>query len=101
MEVVPHKNNFDIRPGIWLIFGENLMKMHEHCFTWHGPDGKQARLDYFLITTDLCPYVTHNDIVHAYKSDHSMIDVFFKFIDQERGKGKNSLLHDEKCINIQ
>ena len=84
---------------IWRETHEN-----EHRFTWHGPNGKQARLDYFLLTTDLCPYVTHNDIGYAYKSDHSMIDVFFKFIDQERGKGSwkfnNSLLHDEEYINI-
>ena len=57
-----------------------------------------ARLDFFLISDALFPYVTHTKIEPGYRSDHSMnsITVDFDRVKQGRGfwKFNNSLLKD-------
>jgi exonuclease III len=50
-------------------------KMHteERRFTWHGPNRKQGRLDYFLISSDLEGFIKRSEIGLSYRSDHSPI----------------------------
>ena len=76
----------------------------EKKFTWHGPNLKQARLDYFLISSDLVNYVKNCEIGISYRSDHSPVSLLINFVDQPRGRGtwkfNNSLLSDPEYINI-
>ena len=65
----------------------------------------QCRLDYFLVSQDLCRLATSCKIVHAAETDHSEILIHFKkdTANQRKGPGfwkfNNSLLKDEKYIN--
>ena len=75
-------------------------------FTWRNKSFKiQCRLNYFLVSQDLCRLVTSCKIVHAAKTDHSEILIHFKneIANQRKGPGfwkfNNSLLKDEKYIN--
>ena len=67
-------------------------------FTWRGPGLKQSRLDYFLISSDLEPFVKNVDMDISYRSDHSPVYLTLQFYNQIKGKGtwkfNNSLLHD-------
>ena len=73
-------------------------------FTWHGPHGKQARLDYFLISTSLQVFTVNADIGYAYRSDHSPVEISFKYVEQSRGRGSwkfnNSLLYDKEYVQL-
>lgn len=73
-------------------------------FTWHGPQSKQARLDYFLVSSSLQLFTVNADIRYAYRSDHSPVEVSFKYVDQPRGKGSwkfnNSLLYDREYVQL-
>ena len=73
-------------------------------FTWHGPNKKQARLDYFLISSDLSPLIKSSDIGIAHRSDHSPISLNLKLVEQPRGRGtwkfNNSLLSDTQYVEI-
>ena len=84
---------------VWRVFHPDAFH-----FTWHGPYKKQARLDYFLISSDLEPYVTNTKITAAYRSDHSPIELSLHFVNQVRGSGtwkfNNSLLNDEHYANL-
>ena len=69
-------------------------------YSWHkaGTSLKQARLDYFLISTDLSSFVESTAIRPGYRTDHSLILTYFTFVKQNRGRGtwkfNNSLLYD-------
>ena len=52
-------------------------------YTWAGPNYKHRRLDYFLISSDLVRCVQEKNIEIRYKSDHNLISVTLKFVDQE------------------
>ena len=75
-------------------------------FTWRNKSFKiQCRLDYFLVSKDLCRLATSCKIVHEDETDHSEILIHFKNegANQRKGPGfwkfNNSLLKDEKYIN--
>ena len=75
-------------------------------FTWRNKSFKiQCRLDYFLVSQDLCRLATSCKIIHAAETDHSEILIHFKNenANQRKGPGfwkfNNSLLRDEKYIN--
>ena len=63
---------------------------------------KQARLDFFLVSSDFMPFVDSVDIKPAYKSDHSMVVLSCKFTEFIRGRGvwkfNNSLLRDHTYV---
>ena len=84
---------------IWREKNENHRR-----YTWAGPNSKQSRLDYFLISSDLVQYVQETNIEIRYKSDHNPISVTLKFVDQERGRGNwkfnNSLLRDTEYVEL-
>ena len=81
---------------------------HETKFTWfkkdpvHGP--KSARLDFFLISSSLSPYVTKSNIHHAILTDHSFVSLTIDFSHFQRGRGffkfYNSLLKDVEFVDI-
>ena len=67
-------------------------------YTWRntGDIIKQARLDYFLISRSLIPFVSDENILPGYRTDHSMITLKLDIQRQTKGKGffkvNNSLL---------
>ena len=42
-------------------------------YTWRGPGQKQARLDYFLTSSNLQQFIPESDIGVPYRSDHSPV----------------------------
>ena len=73
-------------------------------FSWRGPNKKQARLDYFLVTSDLQPTISNCDIEVAYRSDHSPISLSVQFNTHGKGSGtwkfNNALLYDKEYIAL-
>ena len=73
-------------------------------YSWRGPHKKQARLDYFLTSSDFQAFITEADIDVAYRSDHSPVYIELNFSEHWRGKGtwkfNNSLLNYKEYINI-
>ncbi|CAG2230507.1 unnamed protein product [Mytilus edulis] len=71
-------------------------------YSWRGPNHKQSRLDYFMITSDIEAFVVSSDIGISYRSDHSPVLINLKFSSQIRGKGtwkfNNSLLRETEFI---
>ena len=61
-------------------------------------------MDFFLISKELVTVVENSNIRHGYRSDHSLIDLFLKFGDHEKGRGfwsfNNSLLKDTELIEL-
>ena len=103
-KVIEMKNCLDL-VDIWRANNPNDKR-----YTWRGPNLKQSRLNYFLISTDFEPDVKKVDIDTSYRSDHSPVYLTLQFYNQTKGKGtwkfNNSLLHDKdyvieikKCIN--
>ena len=83
-----------------------------HSYTWSAYSNlKQARLDYFLVSTDLAGLVESVQTCAGYCTDHSLVVMNMIFTHQERGRGfwkfNNSLLSDpayliqlvKDCIN--
>lgn len=67
-------------------------------YTWRKPNPlKQARLDFFLISTSLITQVKKCDILTSFRSDHSPIMLVLKLNEFKHGKGlwkfNNSLLN--------
>ena len=68
-------------------------------YTWSAYSNlKQARLDYFLVSTDLAALVESIQTCAGYRTDHSLAVMNMIFTHQERGRGfwkfNNSLLSD-------
>ena len=73
-------------------------------FTWRQNSlGIYSRLDYWLISSILCPTVYSTDIRPALKCDHNAISLKLKISSSARGKGywkiNNALLLDETFKN--
>ena len=80
------------------------MASHMKRYTWRGQRQKQARLDYFLISSNLQTLIPESDIGVAYMSDHSPVYLLFQLNEHVRDKGtwkfSNFLLRDEEYIQI-
>ena len=91
---------FEIMDSLDLIDIYRSFYEDKRWFTWRKPGMhlKQARLEYFLISSDWANYVEHTTIKPGYRSDHSLILSHFTFKNHERGRGfwkfNNSLLYD-------
>lgn len=63
----------------------------------------QSRIDYFLLSTSLKPFVTYIGYSQTSKSDHSIVNLLLDFNCQEKGPGSwvlnNSVLIDEDYQN--
>ena len=75
-------------------------------FTWRvgNPIVKQARLDMFIISSNLEGYVVGCGIQPGYRSDHSIVTLNIDYTTQVRGRGlfkfNVSLLRDLEYVNI-
>ena len=74
-------------------------------YSWRQFGGlKRARLDFFLISTTLLPFVEKTDILPGIYSDHSMPMLEIDFSRFQRGKGffkfNNSLINDPEYIKL-
>ena len=77
----------------------------EQRFTWRKfRDNKMARLDYFLISSSLLPYVQDSGMFSGSFSDHSGIFLDIDFARFQRGRGfwkfNSSLLKDREYVDI-
>ena len=78
---------------------------NDRTYSWRKyRDNKQARLDYFLISSSLVPYVQKVDILPGIYSDHSVILMDIDFSRFVRGRGfwklNTSLLKQKEYIEI-
>ena len=48
-------------------------------YTWRGPNEKQSRLDYFLVSSDIEYFIQSSDIGLSYRSDHNPVSIVQKF----------------------
>ena len=76
-------------------------------FSWHQKGSnphKFARLDFFLISRTLFPFITKTNINAGIQSDHSIISIKIDFSKFIRGRGfwklNNSLLKDPSYIKV-
>ena len=78
----------------------------KRCYSWRRFNSlQQGRLDYFIVSESLLPFINGTDIVSGYRSDHCIVTLFLK---NEEMKGKNrsfwkfnnSLLYDKNYVNL-
>ena len=76
-------------------------------YTWIGKSTnpkKYARLDFFLISNSLFPFISKASIEPGILSDHSLPGIEIDFRKFQRGRGfwklNNSLLRDEKYVDL-
>ena len=74
-------------------------------YTWSAHSNlKQARLDYFLVSTDLAGLVESIQTSAGYRTDHSLVVMHMIFTHQERGRGfwkcNHSLLSDTAYVKL-
>ena len=66
------------------------------------PIVKQARLDYFIASDTLVPFITQASIVSGYRTDHSMVTMTLQLNEEQKGTGffkfNCSLLRDDEYI---
>ena len=77
----------------------------EKTFSWHQfNQNKHARLDYFLVSSSLLPYIQNTSIIPGICSDHSPIVLDVDFSKFMRGRGfwkfNNSLLKDPDYVKL-
>ena len=94
LEIMEDINIIDI----WREINPELLR-----YTWRRTRPlQQSRLDFFLISETLIPFVKDTKIIHGYRSDHSFIAVDFKFKKEDKNsnfwKFNSSLLKETNCI---
>ena len=78
----------------------------EKGFTWRrlNPEKKQARLDFFLVSSENFQYCYDCNVLPGYRTDHSAIMLKLKLNQNEKGRSywkfNNSLLRDSEYIKI-
>ena len=64
---------------------------------------QQSRLDFFLISDTLLPYIKDSRILNGYRSDHSFVSIDLEFKKEERRRNfwkfNSSLLKETDCVN--
>ena len=65
--------------GIYFFFNNKMLR-----YTWRGPNKKQSRLDYFLVSSDIEYFVQSSAIGLSYRSDHNPVSIVLKFLNQTR-----------------
>ena len=81
------------------------MHPDDRTYTWTKFNGKkQSRLDFFLVSSSLMPFVQTSSIVPGFCSDHSAIELEMDFSKLSRWKGfwkfNASLLGDQKYRDL-
>ena len=76
-------------------------------FTWHSLRRgvlKQARLDYFLVSSDVIDFVQSIETLAGYRTDHSLVIINLALSQQQRGRGywkfNNSHLYDMEYVKL-
>ena len=74
-------------------------------YTWHKTRPmKQARLDYFIVSSAFTDLVTEINIKPSYRSDHSVLELSFLISKFKRGKGlwklNTSFLKEQKFLDL-
>ena len=74
-------------------------------FTWRQFGGKKrSRLDFFLLSTTLTPFVEEAEIAAGVESDHSMPTIDIDFSKFQRGRGffrfNNTLANDKEYVDL-
>ena len=62
-----------------------------HRFSRRGPGGKQSRLDYVLVSSDVETFIIKSEIGIAYRSDHSPVSICLQIEIIKKG---------ERCLEI-
>lgn len=98
-KVLNLKNDMDLI-DIWRIQNPDKKK-----YTWRQHDAnKQARLDFFLISSELSSNIISCNIDAGYRTDHSLVDIVLDFSKVNRGNGywklNNSLLCDKHYVDL-
>ena len=78
---------------------------HRKRYSWRQFGGvKRARLDFFLVSSSLIPFVENCDILPGIQSDHSMPVLEIDFSRFSRGRGffkfNNSLINDYEYVKL-
>ena len=64
---------------------------------------QQSRLDFFLISDSLLPYIKDSKILNGYRSDHSFVSIDLEFKKEEKRRNfwkfNSSLLKETDCVN--
>ncbi|KAK3107474.1 hypothetical protein FSP39_015361 [Pinctada imbricata] len=84
----------------WRVNNHNRKK-----YTWQSQNPvKKARLDFFLISSELLSLIENTEIKPGYRTDHSIINLNIKFSNFKRGKGfwrfNNTLLKDKEYLKL-
>ena len=85
----------------WRISNSQVSK-----YTWVSSKRpiQMARLDFFLVTTDIHAKIVKHYMSHGYRTDHSFIGIEINLDEISRGKGfwkfNTSLLHDKIYVNM-
>ena len=95
--VLEIKDNLELT-DVWREINQETLR-----FTWRRLHPyQQSRLDFFLLSDNLLPYVKESDILIGYRSDHSFISLKLNFTKEERNKTywkfNSSLLKDKNCV---
>ena len=74
-------------------------------YTWRKRNPiKQARLDYFLVSSSMTDIINSSSIMPSYRSDHSIIEISINLCEFKHGKGywkfNNSLLKNQNYLNM-
>ena len=81
-----------------------LRNPNRKLFTFRGSESKRARLDYFLITSNLETICSNVKISPGYRSDHNLVRLDLTLSNQIRGRGiwkfNNSLLRDPEYVRL-
>ena len=83
---------------VWREINPELLR-----YTWRRPHPfQQSRLDFFLTSENLLPYIKESEILIGYRTDHSFISLELEFKSEENKrtfwKFNSSLLKDLDCI---
>ena len=75
------------------------------CYTWRRKNPNiQCRLDFFLISSSLCPDISETDILPGYKTDHFLVTLAIDLHTNPRGPGfwklNTSLLYDHEFVGL-
>ncbi|VDI02998.1 Hypothetical predicted protein [Mytilus galloprovincialis] len=77
-----HDNILDMIESLDLVDIWRAINTDTKRFTWRGPGLKQSPLDYFLILSDLEPFVKNVDMDISYMSDHYPVFLTLQFYNQ-------------------
>ena len=100
-----HKRVLQLKDDHDLVDPWRVCKGNSRRYTWRRTNPfKQARLDFYLISSNLLNFISGVDILPGYRTDHSIIELCISFHNIQRGRGywkfNNSLLKNPKYVEM-